>query len=314
VAVSPLFRGLARLLGGRPKIAALLITLAMLLLIVGPAVSLVLVAVENARAIAGDMSDGTLSIPPPPEGIEDWPVVGEKLSKFWRKAYLNLEHALGQLVPEIQAVGTWILDAAAGAGLGILQFLVAVIISGLLLVHSKGGHRLAHALCRRLVGESGSDLADLAEATVHSVMRGVIGIAVIQALLAGLGMVVAGIPSAGLWTVVCLFLCVVHIGTIPVMLPAVIYLFVNGETWVAVLFLIWAIFVSLIDNVIVPLILGRGLDVPKAVIFLGAIGGMIVSGIIGLFVGSVILALGYKLLGGWLEIDRFEKKTEAVEP
>jgi predicted PurR-regulated permease PerM len=285
----------------------------MLLLLLALAVPLVFLLVENLQALAGKMSDGSLTVPPPPEGIENWPVVGEPLSKLWRKAYLNLEYALGELMPHIQAVGTRLVEALAGSGLAILQFLVAVLISGMLLVYSQGGHRLAHALCRRLAGEKGSDLVNLAEATVHGVMRGVIGIAVIQALLAGLGLFVAGVPSPGLLTVVCLFLCLIHIGAIPVMLPAAIYVFATGETLTAVLFLIWAVFVSTIDNVIGPLIMGRGVGIPKIVIFLGAIGGLIVSGIIGLFVGSVILALGYKLLMGWLEISQGEKNGVAVK-
>jgi predicted PurR-regulated permease PerM len=315
VGISPFYQRLKKMLGHRSKTAAMLVTLALLLMLIGPAVPLALTVVKNVRDLAADMSDGTLTVPRPSDNVKEWPVVGEKLFELWNDAYTNLEEALKQLAPEIKAVGSWLLEAAAGAGFGLIQFLAAILISGLLLVHSKAGHRLTHNLSARLVGERGSYLADLAEATVRSVMRGVIGVALIQAALAGVGMALAGVPAAGLWTLMCLVLCIVRIGTIPVLLPAVIYVFTTGETVTAVVFCIWAIFVGVIDNVLGPLLMGRGVDVPIAVIFIGAIGGMLVSGIIGLFTGAVILALGYKLFLGWLDVDSnsIDKDSQALE-
>jgi predicted PurR-regulated permease PerM len=163
---------------------------------------------------------------------------------------------------------------------------------------------VAQGIARRLAGERGPQLADLAEATVRGVARGLLGVAVVQSLLAGVGMVLAGVPAAGLWTLLCLFLCVVQIGAGLVLVPAVIYVFVTGSTTTAVLFLVWSVFVMLIDNVLKPMLMGRGLQVPMVVVFLGAIGGMLAWGIVGLFVGSVILVLGYKLFVGWLAPER----------
>jgi predicted PurR-regulated permease PerM len=239
--------------------------------------------------------------------------VGKPLYKLWSLASTNLEAALSQLGPEITAVGTWLLEKVAGIGLGIVQFVIAIVIAGFLLVHSKGGHRVAHGICARLAGDRGSDLADLAEATIRGVTRGVIGVALIQALFAGLGLVVANVPLAGLWTLICLVLCVVHIGAVPIMLPATIYVFCTNSVLAGILFLLWAIFVSTIDNVIGPILMGRGVDVPMPVIFVGAIGGMLVTGLIGLFVGAVILALGYRLFLTWLEMGRTDASPEPAQ-
>jgi predicted PurR-regulated permease PerM len=201
-------------------------------------------------------------------------------------------------------VASWLLSVVTGTGLAILQFFVAVLIAGVLLAYSTPGYQLAHNIGRRLAGDRGAELADLAEATVRSVARGVLGVALIQSSLAGLGFFIAGIPAAGFWAFLCLILGVIQIGVLPIMIPVVIYVFSITDTMTAVLFLIWSIFVSVIDNILKPLFLGRGLEVPMVVIFMGAIGGMLLSGIIGLFIGAVVLTLGYKLFLAWLDVDQ----------
>jgi predicted PurR-regulated permease PerM len=152
-----------------------------------------------------------------------------------------------------------------------------------------------------LAGDRGEEYVKAAESTVRSVAVGILGIAFIQATLAGLGMLVAGIPGAGLWAFVCLILSITQIGGLPVLLPAAIYLFATGDTMPAVLFSIWAVVVGLSDNILKPLLLGRGTDAPMLVVLMGSIGGLIASGVVGLFVGAVILTLGYKLFLVWVE-------------
>ena len=168
------------------------------------------------------------------------------------------------------------------------------------MAHSSGGNRTARAITHRLADDKGADIADLAEATVRIVANGILGVAVIQSLLAGLGFMVVGLPAAGLWALLCLILSVAQIGTAPVLIPVIIYLFYTAETFTAVAFLIWCIPLSLLDNILKPILLGRGLKTPMAVIFVGAIGGLLSSGVIGLFIGAVILALGYDLFLLWL--------------
>ena len=227
-------------------------------------------------------------------------MVGEPIHDFWSGAADNLESALLKIAPQIRAAATWLLEAAAGLGVGLLQFVFAIVIAGVLLAHDEAGQRATCAIARRLAGERGVQFAELAEATVRSVTRGILGVALIQSILAGLGFLVVGVPAAGLWALLCLLLSVVQIGIFPVTIPILFYVFSQVDPVTFVLFLIWSLFVGALDNILKPILLGRGVAVPMAVIFVGAIGGFLTSGIIGLFVGSVVLVLGYKLLLAWL--------------
>jgi predicted PurR-regulated permease PerM len=300
IATYPGYRWMRVWLGGRSGIAATLYTLLVLILLVVPAVLLSGTLVESAQSLATQLRAGTWAIPPPPEGVAKWPLIGEWLASFWGLASENLGAALRMIEPQLKTVGTWLLSAAAGAGFGILQFAVAIIIAGVLLAHASGAHYAAHVIATRFAGERGAEIADLAEATVRSVARGILGVALIQTLLAGIGFLVAGVPGAGLWAMLCLLFAVVQIGISPIMVPIVIYVFSTADVVTAVLFLMWSVFVTLLDNILRPILLGRGVEVPMVVIFVGAIGGFLASGIIGLFVGSVVLVLGYKLFLAWL--------------
>ena len=314
VAIHPFYAKISTLLKNSHRAAAILVTVGMLILLVWPAILLGGMLVENMHMLVDRLRHGAITIPPPPPGVETWPFVGQPLAKIWGLASVNLKEAVEQLEPQLMVIARWLLSVGAGTGLAILQFVVAVIIAGVLLAHSSGGHHLANNIGRRLAGERGAGFAELAEATVRSVARGVLGVAVIQSILAGLGFVVAGIPAAIFLGFLCLILGVVQIGIGPIMIPVVIYVFSINDTVTAILFLIWAIFVSLIDNILKPMFLGRGLDVPMVVIFMGAIGGMLWSGIIGLFIGAVVLALGYKLFLAWLDVDQptTDERTEGL--
>ena len=301
VAVYPGYRPLEAVLGGRRTIAATLFTLLMLILLIGPTVMLAGTLVESAQGLAADLTDGTLSIPAPPDSIGSWPIVGEPLERFWRLASVNLAAALGEIRPQIAAFGRWLLATVAELGLGILQFVIAIIIAGVLLANAQGGGHSARAIAARLAGERGADYAELGQATVRSVARGILGVALIQSLLAGLGFLAVGVPGAGLLALICLLLAVMQIGPAVVLIETVIYVFSTADIFTAIIFLIWSIFIGLIDNVLKPVLLGRGAKVPMVVIFVGAIGGFLVSGIIGLFVGSVVLALSFTLFKAWLK-------------
>jgi len=287
-------------LGGRRKLAATLFTLLMLIVVIAPTVMLSGTLVEAVKPLAVNLSEGSLSIPPPPEAIKSWPVIGDNLYGFWTLASHNIEAALQKIGPEIKAVGTWLLTTAAGAGFGILQFVFAIIIAGVLMPQASGAHSIAHALSTRLAGEQRTDLVDLVEKTVRSVASGILGVALIQSLLAGLGFMVAGVPAAGFWALLCLLLSVAQIGITLILIPVIIYLFNTADMVTAVGFLIWSIPVGLIDNILKPILLARGVKTPMVIIFMGAIGGFLASGIIGLFVGAVVLALSYEVFLLWL--------------
>ncbi|MCK5573840.1 MAG: AI-2E family transporter, partial [Bacteroidetes bacterium] len=300
VALYPTYKKAESAVGGRRGLAATLVTVVMLVVMVVPAFLLMETLISGVQHLADGLRDGTLQIPPPPEGVAGWPLVGDSVAKLWTLASTNLEKALQQIGPQLEAVATWLLSAAGKAGLAVLLFFVSIIIAGVLLAKADAGARTAQKITARLVGDRGGEFVAVAETTVRSVARGVLGVAAIQASLAGIGLLVAGIPGAGLWAVLCLLLAIIQIGPLPILIPAAIYVFATADTLPAVLFLIWVIVVGLSDNVLKPILLGRGVDVPMAVVFLGTLGGFILSGIIGLFVGPVVLTLGYKLFLAWV--------------
>lgn len=299
IAAYPAYRWLQVALGGRRKLAATIFTLLALVLLIGPTILLAETLVGGTQELAINMRDGTVAIPAPPEGISQWPVIGQPLQRLWQLASVDLEQALGHMGPQLRAFARWLLSAAAGVGLGILQFVFAIIIAGVLLAQARPGHRAAYAIAIRLAGERGAELADLAHMTIRSVTRGILGVALIQSLLAGLGFLAVGLPAAGFLALICLVLALVQ-SIVIVLVPTVIYVFATADPVVAGVFLIWSLFVGLIDNVLKPILLGRGVKAPMIVIFIGAIGGFLAFGIIGLFVGAVVLALGYELFLSWL--------------
>jgi predicted PurR-regulated permease PerM len=300
VAIHPVFARLEAALGSRGKLAAgLLVALGIALLIV-PTLMLGDTLAEGAQSLAANLETESLHIPSPPETIRDWPFVGNTIYDTWLRASQNLPAALAPFRPQLVELGTGILAAAAGAGLTLVQFVLSIAIAGVMLANATGGGQAASLIARRVVGDQGPALADLAGATTRSVAQGILGVALIQSFLAGLGFLAVGVPGAGLWALIGMLLCVIQIGLLPVTLPILIYVFSSTETWVAAMFTVYIVVVSLLDNFLKPLLLGRGVQVPTLVIFLGSIGGFLTSGIIGLFVGSVVLVLGYTLFQAWL--------------
>ena len=309
IAVFPAYRWLNSVLRGRKKLAAALVTLLLLVIIVVPCVMFALSLVETAQKLSADFVGGSLRIPSPPESIKSWPVIGQTLHGFWHLSSENLTAALGQIAPYLKSLGLWLLNTAAGAGFGIVSFVISILIAGILLANGARGAQVAKAIAVRLAGERGADLVELSRATVRSVARGILGVALIQAILAGLGCLVVGVPGAGLWALVVLILAVVQLPTFIILAPIVIYVFYTTGTVPAVLFAIWNLLVGGCDSFLKPLLMGRGVDVPMLVVFIGAIGGFILNGIIGLFLGAIILSLGFKLFELWLNVNAEEKET-----
>jgi predicted PurR-regulated permease PerM len=300
VAVHPGYCRVRSRLGGREGPAAALLTVLALLLLIGPLTMLTTALVGNVADLATRLTEGRIVIPPPPTGIASWPFIGERLEQFWSLASLNLLEALGRIQPQLRALAGWLLSLAAGAGLGALNFLAAVVIAGVLLAYSRSGGELSRKVASRLVGERGPGLASLAEDTIRNVTRGVLGTALIQSTMAGIGFVVFGVPWAALLTLACFLLCVAQVGPALVLLGTVIYVFSTADTLTACIFLVWCTFVGLIDNVLRPVLMSRGSAVPLPVILAGVIGGLLAHGLIGLFVGPIVLALGYELFKAWL--------------
>ena len=301
VATHPLYVRLHRTLRGPRSLAAAVYVVIFLVALIAPALLLAGTLVDAVRFVANDLSDGVLNLPPPPEAILAWPFIGEPLHHFWELASTNLQAALGRIGPELKAVGGLLLGFVGQFAIGLLQFVIAIFIAAGLLVHAAGGGRVADDIATRLIGVRGPAYAALARATIRSVAYGILGVALIQSILAGLGFLAVGLPGAGLLALICLLLIVVQIGPALVMIPVVVYEFYVSDTTTAVIFAVWCFLVTILDNVLKPFLLGRGVQVPLLIIFVGAIGGVLTSGILGLFVGPVVLALGYTLFTAWLK-------------
>ncbi|UCG88205.1 MAG: AI-2E family transporter, partial [Gemmatimonadota bacterium] len=179
---------------------------------------------------------------------------------------------------------------------------IALIIAGFMLTYSEGGENKARSIAGRVGGQTGENVIGITTATIRSVAQGVLGVALVQAAAAGLGMFIAGIPAFGIWTIIVLILAVIQLPPFLVLLPVAIWYFTaTDNAVVAIIFLVWCLLVSTSDTFLKPLFLGRGLDTPMPVILIGAIGGLMLHGIIGLFVGAVVLAIGYELFKGWMQ-------------
>ena len=300
VATHPVFVRLQWALRGWRGLAATLYVAVFLVVLIAPALLLAGTLVDAVRVVAADLSDGVLDLPPPPAGIETWPLIGEPLHRFWELASTNLQAALSRIGPELKVLGRWLLGFVGQVAVGLLQFVIAIFIAAGLLVNAAGGGRVADDVATRLIGARGPSYAALARATIRSVAYGILGVALVQSILAGLGFLAVGLPGAGLLALICLVLIVVQIGPGLVMVPVVIYQFYVADITTAILFAVWCFLVTILDNVLKPFLLGRGVEVPLLIIFVGAIGGVLSSGILGLFVGPVVLALGYTLFVAWL--------------
>jgi predicted PurR-regulated permease PerM len=301
VAIFPLFKKFETLFGEQKKLALILFTLLLLSILIVPSILLISSLIETARGLAETMQTGTLHIPPPPSNVAEWPVIGKHIFSVWTAASENLVDTLSRFKSELKVVGTWVLSTTAGTVGSVLQFIISIIIASVFMANANGANQFSKSLFIRVAGEAGKDFAEIAGATMRSVAQGVLGVAFIQALLAGIGLLVMGVPGAGLWTLGVLLLGIMQLPTILLLGPIAIYVFSVADTVPAVIFLVWSLLVGLSDNVLKPLFLGRGMDIPMLVILIGAIGGMMLHGIIGLFIGAVILAIVYKLFIQWLE-------------
>lgn len=301
-AIYPVFTAFRdHLMGGRNAAAAVIFTLIAFFLLLVPTLELGQSMFESAAGLASRLQSGEFAVPPPPEQVRGWPLVGERIYAGWQLASVNLEEALSLAAPQLKHVGTWLLGAAAGVGASILKFLVAVALSGVLLANARQVVAALQRLSVRLVGERGAEFARLAGSTIRSVAQGVLGVAFIQGFAAGVGMLVMGIPAAGLWALLVLLLAIMQLPALLVLGPVVAYAFTTHDTLPAVLFTVWNIVVGLSDSILKPLLLGRSSPAPMLVIFIGAIGGFMNSGIVGLFTGAVVFVLGYTLFQAWLE-------------
>lgn len=310
VAFYPAFGWLAKSLGGRPRTAAAILTLIMLGIVIGPAAWLGLSAVEGIKHIASQIGTGDLALQAAPERIKDWPLIGPSLYDYWNQAYTNVRAALREVMPYLKPLAEMMLSFAGEAGVGTLQFLLSVFVAGFLFPY---GPQLVGAIRRflfRIVPEQSEHFLELAGATIRAVSQGVIGVAIVQSLLAGIGFKFAGIPGSGLLACIVLLLSIVQIGAFPVLFPVVIWIWMDKDVTTALLLTVFFVAVGLLDNILKPLVMGRGLTTPTLVILIGVIGGTLAHGIIGLFIGPIILSVAWELAAAWIRIDRVAARLD----
>ena len=295
------YQWLVRRMGERRGLAAIVFTLLALILLLIPAIVLTGALVDWARGVAHQIAEGQLAIPPAPEAVRGWPLVGERLYAFWSLANSNLEAALASAREPLQSVGVWLLSSAASAGLGVLQFALAIVVAGVLLANAEGAKGVVDRFAMRLAPTRGAGMRELAEQTVRGVATGVVGVALIQSVLAGIGFLAVGVPGAPILALGCLLLGMMQLPLAIPILPVVVYVWMHEETLSAVLFTAYILPVGALDNVLKPILMGRGVNAPMLVVFIGAIGGFASSGIVGLFLGAVVMVVAYELVQAWLE-------------
>ncbi|WP_036291658.1 AI-2E family transporter [Methylosinus sp. PW1] len=299
VALYPVFEWMTAWLGGRRRLAATIITFLGLLFVIGPATWLGLGVVDGLRSLADRIDAGGVWVPPPPETLRSWPFIGASAYEFWELASTNLRSALAQALPQLKPYGEIALDATKNAGAGVFKFLISVIIAGFLFAPGPALVRAIKTAVTRIDSKRAEHFVELAGSTIRTVSRGVIGVSLLQAAIGGLGLQLAGAPGASLLTLCILVLAIVQIGPLMVVVPTIIWAWTEMHTLPALLFSCCMLTVTLVDNVLKPIVIARGLTTPLLVIIVGVIGGVLVHGIIGLFVGPVVLAVAWELLSAW---------------
>jgi len=303
VATWPVLLRLERLTGGRRSLAVAIMTLLVLLAFIVPlalAISTLLDAANRSPAVMNDFVAHGLG--PPPEWIAKLPVFGKRLDDQWQAISAGGPEALADFVqPYARSAASWAIAATGGLGRTIVLVLLTVVFVAILYARGEVAARGTLALARRLGGETGERTVRLAGQAVRSVALGVVLTALAQSLLAGVGLWLCGIPHPGLLTAIAFILGVAQLGPVPVLAPSVIWLYWTHNTGWATALLIWSLPVAALDNVIRPILIRRGVELPLLLIIAGVIGGLISFGVVGLFVGPVILAATYTLTKDWVE-------------
>ncbi|HSC62336.1 MAG TPA: AI-2E family transporter [Caldimonas sp.] len=303
VTLYPAQRRLAQQLGGRKALAATLLVLSGVVLVAIPTTVLMLSLGDSIHNVIERARDNTLQVPAPSPRLEEVPVIGKKLHGMWSQAHEDLPTFVQSLQPKIGDLSRQALAAVASMGGTALAFLASFIVAGIIMVFGEGGARASIDIFNRIVGfERGEVFVRLSTATIRAVALGVVGVAAIQAILIGLLMMVAGVPFAGGVAMIQLVLGIAQIPALLVTLPAIVYIWTSGDHAVgaAVAYSVLLLVAGVVDNVLKPLMLGRGVDAPMPVVLLGALGGLASSGILGMFVGAALLTLGYQIFMAWV--------------
>lgn len=304
ITLYPAHQRLTPMVGNRSGLAATLIVLFGVLLLVVPSGFLLSSVADTVTPLIAKMQNHTLQIPAPQEQVASWPVIGPKLFALWQQAASDLPGLLGSVGPELAAFAKKLMSFAASLGGGMFMFLFAFLISGIMMAYGKAGAASMTQIAERLAGQvRGASFISLSSSTIRAVAMGILGVALIQSIAIGLIMMLAGVPLAGVWALLVLVLGIAQLPVALITLPAILWLWLGTDysPLFAGLYSVLLFVGGLIDNVLKPVMLGRGVEAPMPVVLLGALGGMVSNGILGMFLGATMLALGYQLFMGWVK-------------
>jgi predicted PurR-regulated permease PerM len=302
VSTWPVLRWLQSRLWGKRWLATTVMTAALLLVFVAPFSAAIGTIVANADEIVGWANRfGDMKLPQPPEFVDKIPIVGEKTANLWREyADKGMEELAEIVKPYAVRVSSWFVAEVGNFGLVSVQFLLTIVICAILYTTGEDAARWVRRFGRRLAGERGDHVVRLAGMATRGVALGVVVTAFVQSVLGGIGLAIAGVPFAAALTAAMFMLALAQIGPIPVLLGGLVWLWWHGQTAWFVALLIWTLAVGSLDNILRPMLIRRGADLPLLLIFAGVIGGLLAFGLIGLFVGPVLLAVAYTLLDAWV--------------
>ncbi|PZX92230.1 AI-2E family transporter [Flavobacterium aquariorum] len=303
VALSPVYEAIVKLFRGKKILATIFLALLLISILVIPSILVTQSLYEEINNFTNYYQTNGHLIPPPGASTKDWPTFTKPIVEIWQTASEDISKVIIKYSDQLKVVGEWLLFSLAGIGKGILQFIVSIIIAMGLLLYSDPLTSVSKSIFIKLIGKNGEHYALITVATIRNVVKGFLGVALIQSMMVGVGFFLAGVPFAGIFTIICLILAIIQVGIGPIAIPVVIYMFSVTDTTSATLLAIWIGITLISDNILKPIFLGRGNPpAPMLVIFLGAIGGFLYNGFIGLFLGAVILTLGYKFFLSWIEI------------
>ena len=302
VALYPFYKKVTNVFNGKKKgLLSTLFIVILLALIIMPAFNVTESIVDTSKEIYHNFDNGTLKIPPPNDSVKEWPLVGKKLYGVWSNASSDIESFIKSNPDEVKSSLGWFFDSFKGLMSAVLLSLVALILAGVFMSSAEEGYKTGVKFMDKLMVGKGKDLMEMCTNTIRSVVKGILLVAVIQGVLAYFGFALIGLSSmAGILSIVVIFAAIIQIPVSLVMIPIIIYVFSFAETTPAIIFAIYMMVVALLDNVLKPMLLAKGLQTPMIIILMGAIGGMIFQGILGLFIGPVVLAIVHNLYTAWV--------------
>jgi len=305
VATWPIMLRVEKTLWGRRALAVTVMTVGMLLVFVVPLSLAIGTIVANADEIAGWAGSlSSITLPAPPDWLQGVPLVGRKAATIWREfAASGPEDLSLKLAPYAQEFGGWLLAEMGNVGVMAVQFLLTVVIAAILFSAGEAAAMAVRQFGQRLAGAHGEQVVSLAGQAIRGVALGVVVTAIVQSAMGGIGLAVAGVPFAAILTAIMFLLALAQIGAVPVLVVAIVWLYWTGAVGWAIALLLWSLVVGSLDNVLRPILIKKGADLPLLLILAGVLGGLIAFGLVGIFVGPVVLAVAYMLIGAWVRQD-----------